>query len=179
MGYAHRWPENELRPVTWNEWSRILLDFNQLRSTLPRLINPEDPKAYWIYCNIKTSYCDDSAIVFDGRTKQGKEGRYSTCEPFILFGPEWHDNDIQDNTLDQMRNSFLRGKCKTNCRPYDLMVCATLILANHHAPGAWDINSDGYREDWEPAREFIANVTGQTMAIPENIRSRDLKAVTA
>jgi len=50
------------------------------------------------------------------------------------------------------------------------MVCATLILADHYAPGAWLISSDGRPDEWAPALDFIAEVTGKHMAIPEAVK---------
>lgn len=45
--------------------------------------------------------------------------------------------------------------CKTARKPYDKAVVALLILANHHAPGVWEISSDGDGEDWLPTLEWL------------------------
>ncbi|KAH8755044.1 hypothetical protein F5883DRAFT_526574 [Diaporthe sp. PMI_573] len=41
--------------------------------------------------------------------------------------------------------------CKTDRKPYDLIVCATLLRAKHLAPNAVKISSDGDWDDWSEA----------------------------
>lgn len=77
------------------------------------------------------------AIAFNG---MGNEG----CETFI----------IEKNPDDMGEFNF----CKTNDRPYDLMVTATLLLCAGYAEGALDIGSDGEDEDWQPAVDLVTSV---------------------
>lgn len=80
-----------------------------------------------------------SAIMFDGKGDLGEE-------TFVLSNasPE-KDQEISPGI----------GYCNTAGKPYDLMVCATLIVANHIAPDLLMINSDGGVDDWEPALKLV------------------------
>lgn len=44
--------------------------------------------------------------------------------------------------------------CKTSRKPYDLLVCATLMALKHHFGGKVKVSSDGEQDDWKPANEF-------------------------
>ena len=48
--------------------------------------------------------------------------------------------------------------CKTARKPYDILVCAVLLIAKHVAPTAIDYSSDGDKEEWSDA-ELLANKT--------------------
>jgi hypothetical protein len=56
--------------------------------------------------------------------------------------------------------------CKTARKPYDEIVTACLTLANHFAPGCYDIGSDGEPNDWEVGREIAEGATSTAMEIP-------------
>lgn len=58
--------------------------------------------------------------------------------------------------------------CKTARKPYDLLVCSTLLLYKHFWPEV-QISSDGDFEDWESAIEHVKNVTGLHIDIFNNI----------
>ena len=60
--------------------------------------------------------------------------------------------------------------CKTARKPYDLLVTALLILADHHAPGVWDITSDGEVENWQPALDLVNGKLPDQYALPEGVR---------
>jgi len=51
--------------------------------------------------------------------------------------------------------------CKTARKPYDLMVCFSLLRLKHHFPEA-DISSDGGAKDWSAAKKFYKKVFGET-----------------
>jgi len=60
--------------------------------------------------------------------------------------------------------------CKTARKPYDLMVCATLLLYWHFfKEHGITISSDGDLEDWKPAIELVKQVTGLHISWQENI----------
>lgn len=93
--------------------------------------------------------------------------------PFKVCGG-WGDGDpVINDTIIQFNGSEEAGQdyetmslnkngrgfnfCKTEFRPYDLLVCALLLAATEIAPGALDVSSDGDMdgEDWQPARDFL------------------------
>lgn len=93
-----------------------------------------------------------SAIMFDGKGDLGEE-------TFVLSNasPE-KDQEISPGI----------GYCNTAGKPYDLMVCATLIVANHIAPDLLMINSDGGIDDWEPALK-LARTWDENVFLPDTI----------
>jgi hypothetical protein len=50
--------------------------------------------------------------------------------------------------------------CKTARKPYDLMVCACLIVYCFHSRETMDLGSDGDWDDWAPAMTFVEEVLG-------------------
>ena len=52
--------------------------------------------------------------------------------------------------------------CKTAAKPYDLVVTAILVLAEHFSEGHFKVSSDGDPEDWAEglalAREVVPGV---------------------
>ncbi len=51
--------------------------------------------------------------------------------------------------------------CKTARKPYDLLVCASLLLYWHFfKEHGVTISSDGDLEDWQPAIDLVKKVTG-------------------
>lgn len=59
--------------------------------------------------------------------------------------------------------------CKTARKPYDLLVCATLLLAEHHAPGVLEISSDGDREEWSFPLAWARGVLEDDLKLPEKV----------
>lgn len=95
------------------------------------------------------------AIVFDG------DGQFGDM-PFVL-GP---------TNTQGWKSVDTRGK------PYDLLVCTMLILANHTAPGAIRIKSESPVENWEPAL-MLARQYDDTVEMPEGILPRSALYVDA
>ncbi|MBU2952291.1 hypothetical protein [Marinobacter sp. F3R08] len=92
------------------------------------------------------------AIIFDGKGDLGSEPFVLTC-----LSPE-ADREVAPG----MRT------CKTNRMPYDLLVCAMLILVNHSIPDLLVINSEGGIEDWEPALR-LARTFDMNARLPDTI----------
>lgn len=49
--------------------------------------------------------------------------------------------------------------CKTNCKPYDIMVCISLLRLLHHFPEC-KVSSDGGGPDWKGARTLYKKIFG-------------------
>jgi len=73
MGYTHYMVENSNQSVTTDEWSKIVSDFEALRSALPWIIDSDDPSDPMSVCNIETAYCDETVILFNGIDAQGND----------------------------------------------------------------------------------------------------------
>lgn len=52
--------------------------------------------------------------------------------------------------------------CKTNRKPYDLMVCISILRLKHHFPES-DISSDGGAKDWAEAKKFYKKAFKETV----------------
>ena len=88
----------------------------------------------------------------------------------ILFRSGGCDNHETDRFLMACHNVQDHAqRCTTARKPYDLLVCATLLLVNHYAPQARSINSDGNAEDWWPALELVRKNIDQTITLPVNV----------
>lgn len=61
--------------------------------------------------------------------------------------------------------------CKTARKPYDIVVCAILIVAEHFSDGAFDVSSDGRmdEEEWAPALRLAQSIL-PGVQVPPNIR---------
>lgn len=80
--------------------------------------------------------------------------------------------------------------CKTGRRPYDIMVCAALIVLQHHAGKSVEVSSDGgmdgtiadyagpHDKEWDDALAFVQCVLGNIYEMPPLILHRrdELKA---
>ena len=85
----------------------------------------------------------NQAICFNGDEKNGLDH-----ETFYLERREYKDFS-RSNTF-----SF----CKTARKPYDLLVCAVLILIHTYAPESRYISSDGNADDWLAAYRWIESI---------------------
>lgn len=66
--------------------------------------------------------------------------------------------------------------CKTAYKPYDLLVCQILLVADRRAPDTYQVSSDGDLEDWLPAIKSVATLLGQPLYIPRFLREDLLQA---
>jgi len=82
------------------------------------------------------------------------------CETFRL--DRWHHPE----TWEPKERGGYFSFCKTRRLPYDLLVCAVLILLKHHFPKS-EVSSDGDYSDWVPAREWYQSVF-PTRDLPED-----------
>jgi hypothetical protein len=55
------------------------------------------------------------------------------------------------------------GFCKTARKPYDLLVCASLIALNKYMPEAFTYSSDGREEDWKKPKAFYQQFCESTI----------------
>jgi hypothetical protein len=152
MGYSHNWKQKET--VDLAQWREITSAFKKVLEALPPEVKlwgsdikivPTGDREVLFYDEVpdheRPPVVSDSAISFDGG-----------CEAMTLL------------------RTPLRGDwpqfCKTEKSPYDIAVVAVLTIANHFAPGAWEIGSDGKAEDWEEGVELASKATGIEMKTP-------------
>lgn len=92
-------------------------------------------------------------------------------------GDSKHDLDHEtfdvDRDVDALYPDNGRGFCKTNRKPYDVLVCCSLIALAKRLPGAFSFTSDGDKSDWESAIRFYdTNFSGgHAVRITANLHS--------
>lgn len=136
MGYTHYFPH---KTVTQEVWDKIMQDCIHLRrAALPK--------------NIEIGYWDGTGTI---------SGEFGTNRiAFNGVGSDSHESFVLNREA-QEDFSF----CKTARKPYDLLVCACLLAYKFHSPKTIKISSDGDREDWQPACDFVTQVFGPSYMV--------------
>lgn len=88
----------------------------------------------------------EDVIRFNGDASQGHDH-----ETFIIKR-ESQDEDIRNEGL-------VFEFCKTNRKPYDIMVQLSMLRLKHHFPET-KISSDGDSEDWKNGRKLYKKIFG-------------------
>lgn len=152
MGYSHIWRQS--KEVDPTEWREITDAFGKVLKALPpevkvwgsdiRIVAAGEREVV-VYDEVpdpgKPPLVNDIAICFEGG-----------CEAMTLLRVP----------LKGGRPQFT----KTEKAPYDVVVVALLTIANHFAPGAWQIGSGGDAKDWEPGLKLVRTATGIDMGMP-------------
>lgn len=145
MGYTHYW----YRPKSLEQrrYRLLVADIRILLSTLPkqRVNGDGDQRECPLIIrgvNGKgqpeiTEHC----IAFNGDNEQGQRlGHEAMLFPRLHLPEAWERPHVDpENTYFQF--------CKTAGKPYDVLVCATLLAATFHFP-TLSVESDGDVNDW-------------------------------
>lgn len=75
------------------------------------------------------------------------------------------DNGHENLVLSRTPKEF--EFCKTNRKPYDLLVVATLVLYKYHFPKKVEISSDGGNEVWRKSYGLIAKALPDSSVVLE------------
>lgn len=88
-------------------------------------------------------------IWFNGDASQGMDH-----ETFVisLFSMDTFQS------FDDIDQKGVFGFCKTARKPYDLLVCVSLMVFKHHLGADFKVSSDGGLNDWKPAIDFYENL---------------------
>lgn len=143
MGYTHYFTHTE---VTQEVWDTIVKDCRKLKKKMPGKS-----------LSAGGHYKSDDLVLgkWDGETKLRVMGSKKRLQ-FNGFPA-----DLAHETFSLYRTGSDGFEfCKTRRKPYDLMVCACLIVYTHHSQETIELRSDGDREDWEPAINFVGQVLG-------------------
>lgn len=181
MGYTHYHAHQA--DITPEAWRAICADVRTLLANLPKKTDTaggyhkDDPLKLCQY----TEYGESRLI--NGVWRQPFEHRGEPLvsdapgEEVIQFdgaGPKTKELSNQTFTLFPHKETIEFGgviheegdHTKTGRKPYDLVVAATLIVVNHHAPGCREIRSDGYIPDWIPAWRWVRETLGREYKMP-------------
>ena len=142
MGYTQYYQQQ--RTVTNTEWEGIMTDAAQI---IQATIDSGIPLARSYEEQDQPPSVGLSVISFNGIACNGHED---------FFLPRVMEVGWQG---EKYRFNF----CKTARKPYDVAVGAIMLSMHHHAPGAWDLASDGGAEEleWENAAKMYSKVTGR------------------
>tara|TARA_B100002049_G_scaffold216394_1_gene182295 strand:- start:1414 stop:1986 length:573 start_codon:yes stop_codon:yes gene_type:complete len=176
MGYTHyfRWH----KAPTDEQWDAIRAKFLQCAHRAPEFTgtaggyHEEDPLAI--------DAQGETEGVFKVASKNSTiEHTFVSTESMILFngcepadgGGEadlGHETMLLERTCtpeDWQEDAFKSGEgifnfCKTARKPYDLLVCALLLVCENEAPGCWTIRSDGDWSEWKQAINLVNEIYG-------------------
>ena len=89
------------------------------------------------------------------------EGTPMINESQIWFNGD-EKKDMDHETFGIIWNKNGQDFCKTNRKPYDLLVCVTLLAMrdSFKGTGAFTFSSDGDNSDWETAKDLYTRITG-------------------
>jgi hypothetical protein len=146
MGYTHYFTQHKM--VDDSTWEKINQDIRKIISVTKRTIPVQcDALDDDTHLNHDDFICHKDWINFNGVGDDGHETFYvPRHQPGFLF-------------------------CKTNRKPYDLLVCASLLIIYHYAPDCYEITSNGKQQEWMPAMSMNAQYLGYAYALPTSIRA--------
>lgn len=180
MGYTHYWtyknPTIALAKYMNQESDIYKLDYDQREDAYKSL--PDKNKIIKRIENHVTAFkaiAKDVQLIVDEARKKGIVicGGLGEGEPNISQTNIWlngdgskdldHETfavDLFDigrfNTIEKLKNDEIWAFCKTAHKPYDLVVCASLMAIKHHLKSDFEVSSDGSIEygEWDIAIKF-------------------------
>lgn len=90
-----------------------------------------------------------TSIWFNGDGSQGLDHETFGIQPFDMGGFQSFDEIQKDGAF---------GFCKTARKPYDLLVCVSLMILKHNLGSDLRIASDGNLANWGEAIQFYENL---------------------
>jgi len=157
MGYTHFWTYQPNKIEDTEELRKRFLVVRNIvkvaRGIISRnpFIHKGQAGGYYddVPCKIKgglgkgTPMINESQIWFNGDEKNGMDHE--------TFGIKWYPD-----------GGIAKDFCKTARKPYDLLVCVTLLAMQESfkGTGAFTFSSDGDNSDWETAKDLFTRITG-------------------
>jgi len=143
MGYTHYWTYNPNEILNTEELRRKFRVAVQTIDQAHKIIKKRK------YCVIRgglgegTPMINESQVWFNGDEKKGLDHE--------TFDIKWFPS-----------GGSVNGFCKTARKPYDLLVCVSLLAFKHafDNPDVFTFSSDGDNEDWEDAKDLITKIKG-------------------
>lgn len=153
MGYTHYW-----------RFHRDNMKTEKLRQTFKKA-SEEIQK---LYENLplfpKTGYYTDRSILIKGGLG---EGMPIINETEVWFNGE-SKTDMDHETFCVSWNAGMDFDfCKTARKPYDLLVCLSLLsFLNHYGSEIFQLSSDGDASEWQEAVDLYNDITGKGISNP-------------
>ena len=106
------------------------------------------------------------------QSKEVLRGGLGEGEPIINETEVWFNGDEElgndhETFAINWKDTEPFGFCKTARKPYDLLVCLSLLsLLNHYGSDIFQLSSDGDAEEWQEAVDLYNDVTGKEVSNP-------------
>lgn len=142
MGYTHYFQQK--KPVNDEQWAAFQHDAEILLNYIKKETDI-----------VLESNDDNGILINDQRVNLNGD---SSC-----------DLDHETFYLEKDYRDF--NFCKTARKPYDLVVCALLLLAHKHMPQHHDIGSDGSLAEWKEAMRLNAKLFNDAYHLPREVES--------
>jgi hypothetical protein len=157
MGYTHYWTYQP------NE----ILDTEELRKKFRKAVDIIDKahkmikKDKFIHKGQAGGFYDDQPCIIRGGLGEGTpminesevwfNGDEKTGMSHETFGIKWFENAKNEYQF-----------CKTARKPYDLLVCVSLLAMQEsfYGTGAFSFRSDGHNSDWKTAKDLYTRIRG-------------------
>jgi hypothetical protein len=152
MGYTHYWTFEPNKVQTTEDLRKKFKRASSYVKNFVRFMDQNKSNVYKICGGLGEGkpIISDTEIWFNGDASQGLDH-----ETFSLHWvrPNHHNG----------HNDF----CKTARKPYDLIVCFTLLVFADMFPEAFEFSSDGGMEDdeWQRAVDLYESFTGKTAKV--------------
>lgn len=144
MGYTHYFTQNKM--VDNEAWDNICTDIRKVIASMSNSITVQSDTETEGFGFDSDAICNKDWINFNGVDDEGHE---------TFYVPRHHSGFCF---------------CKTNRKPYDLLVCSSLLIIHHYAPDCYDITSNGNQQDWVAAMELNARQLGYAYGLPHSIQ---------
>jgi len=155
MGYTHYFPHGK---TTLKKWGEILDDCEKLAAA------DDTPIVANTYTQTKEGWDTKSgAPIFDNTEIRFNGVAEASHEDFLLLRGGVKKQDYEKDRTEKYGFTF----CKTAAKPYDLLVCACLLVYVHYSPDTIELGSDGGPQDWAQAEKLVKDVLGYDMSYSE------------
>lgn len=156
MGYKHYWYRPKI--ISPEKYAVLYNDMLKVLDSLPAVY----PGAYYRGTPILLKGWDGELPFEPDPTDFGFSGDADTgmSHETFRFDREIHETRWAVSKVTGGKPLF-RESCETGRKPYDLAVCACLLVAKHHLP-EMVIESDGEmdKQSWPHAFDLVENVLG-------------------
>lgn len=141
MGFTRSWYKKPSLPP--DRWKAFMVDVEKLIQAL----SEKAPVCRESSQPALPPTVGDALVRFNGRGNKGYE---------TFFFPR----TVLDLRTASMHDGRVFGFCKTEKRPYDLVVASVLLAAKYHFGDDILIDSDGDDEEWTEAKAICQEVLG-------------------
>ena len=157
MGYSHHWTYN---PNAIKDTEELRKKF-KIASSLINQAYKAIKKDKFIHKGQAGGYYDEYPCIIRGGLGKGTpminesqvwfNGDEKTGMDHETFGIKWYPEEGTEKDF-----------CKTNRKPYDILVCFSLLAFDHvfNDPKVFNFSSDGDNSEWETAKDLIVRITG-------------------